>query len=113
MDLDEESAARRAELRQKLEDGVTRLIPCASCSRSWRVPRDPPPVPPLRLLAMPPDEIPAGSCPECGKTYCIGCAKQHLDKDGRFVCPTCGRTLKLISEGLKKIAADWAAGAIP
>jgi tetratricopeptide (TPR) repeat protein len=111
MDLDEEAAARRSELQQKLEDSVTRLIPCASCDRSWRVLRDPPAVPPLRLLAMPPDEVPAGSCPECGKTYCIGCAKQHLDKDGRFVCPGCGRTLKLVNEGLKKIVADWAAGA--
>jgi tetratricopeptide (TPR) repeat protein len=113
MDLDEEAAARRAALQQKLEDSMTRLIPCASCNRSWRVPHDPPAVPSLRLRAMPPDELPAGSCPECGRTYCIGCAKQHLDKDGRFTCPTCGRTLKLINEGLKKIAADWAAGAIP
>ncbi|GHT90931.1 hypothetical protein FACS1894140_0460 [Spirochaetia bacterium] len=119
MDLDENSAVRRAELWQKLEDGLTRLISCAatrtngaSCDRSWRVPRNPPTAPSLRLLAVPPDDLPAGSCPECGKTYCIGCAKQHLDKDGRFVCPDCGRTLKLISEGLKKIVADWAAGAI-
>ncbi|GHV86903.1 hypothetical protein AGMMS50255_1990 [Spirochaetia bacterium] len=112
MDLDEEAAARRAELQQKLEDSMTRLIPCTSCSRNWRVPRDPPAVPSLRLRAMPPDELPAGSCPECGRTYCIGCAKQHLDRDGRFTCPACGRTLKLINEGLKKIVADWAAGAI-
>jgi tetratricopeptide (TPR) repeat protein len=112
MDLDEEAAARRAELRQRLEDGMTRLIPCASCSRSWRVPRDPPAVPALRLHAMPPDELPAGSCPKCGKTYCIGCAKQHLDSDGRFICPDCGRALKLIGEGLKKIVADWAAASM-
>ncbi|GHV42412.1 hypothetical protein AGMMS49546_20950 [Spirochaetia bacterium] len=112
LDLDEEALARRAELQQKLEDGTTRLIPCAACGRNWRVPRDPPAVPPLRLLAMPPDEVPAGSCPECGKTWCIGCAKQRLDPNGRFVCPDCGRTLKLINEGLKKIVADWAAGAV-
>ncbi|GHT63354.1 hypothetical protein FACS1894110_00970 [Spirochaetia bacterium] len=113
IDLDDEAAARRSELQQKLEGSMTRLIHCASCNRSWRVLRDPPSVPSLRLRAMPPDELPAGSCPECGRTYCIGCAKQHLDKDGRFTCPACGRTLKLINEGLKKIAADWAAASIP
>jgi hypothetical protein len=113
MDLDEEAAARSAGLRQRLKDSMTRLIPCASCGRSWRVPRDPPAVPSLRLRAMPPDDLPAGSCPECGRTYCIGCAKQHLDKDGRFTCPACGRTLKLINGGLKKIVADWAAASIP
>ncbi|GHU16331.1 hypothetical protein FACS1894163_05500 [Spirochaetia bacterium] len=120
MDLDEEAATRRAELQQRLEDSMTQLIPCAaihtkgaSCNRSWRVPRDPPTAPALRLRAMPPDDLPAGSCPECGRTYCIGCAKQHLDKDGRFTCPACGRPLKLINEGLKKIVADWAAASIP
>ncbi|GHT46406.1 hypothetical protein AGMMS49936_05290 [Endomicrobiia bacterium] len=113
MDLDEEAATRRAELQQRLEDSMTQLIHCASCNRNWRVPRDPPTAPALRLRAMPPDDLPAGSCPECGRTYCIGCAKQHLDKDGRFTCPACGRTLKLINEGLKKIVADWAAASIP
>jgi tetratricopeptide (TPR) repeat protein len=113
LDLKGDAVTRRAELGERLQDGLTRLIECASCGRSWRVPRIAAPVPPIRLFAMPPDDIPAGSCPECGKVYCIGCAKQHLDADGRFICPTCGRTLKLVSDGLKKIVYDWAAASLP
>jgi transposase-like protein len=63
-------------------------------------------------MAMPPDDLPAGSCPSCGKTYCIGCAKENLDPQGRFVCPACGKSLKLINEGLKKLVADWAESAL-
>jgi transposase-like protein len=62
---------------------------------------------------MPPDEFPAGACPECGKTYCIGCAKEHVDENGRFMCPECQKNLKLSDDGLKKIIYDWAASAIP
>jgi tetratricopeptide (TPR) repeat protein len=108
-----EQAARRDDLARRLEEGVSRLIPCASCGRTWRVPRSPEPAPPIRLFAMPPDELPAGTCPECGGTYCIGCGKEHLDRDSRFVCPQCGKPLKLIDEGLKRLVYDWAAGAIP
>jgi transposase-like protein len=62
----------------------------------------------MRLFAMPPDELPAGSCPRCGKTWCIGCAKRFLDDDGRFLCPDCGSHLKLGDEGLKKLVYAWA-----
>ncbi|MDR2257836.1 MAG: tetratricopeptide repeat protein [Treponema sp.] len=107
-----EAAERVKDLRRRLEEGTTRLITCASCERNWRVPRNPSPSPPLRLYAMPPDEFPAGTCPSCGAAYCIGCAKEHLDASGRYLCPGCGKTLKLIDEGLKKIVAGWAAAAI-
>jgi tetratricopeptide (TPR) repeat protein len=113
LELGGEEAERREELRKRIEDGTTRLVKCASCDRSWRVKRGMPPGPPLRLHAMPPDDLPAGSCPECGAAWCIGCAKKKLDENGRFVCPSCGRTLKLVDEGLKKIVSDWAAAAIP
>ncbi|MDR2304081.1 MAG: tetratricopeptide repeat protein [Treponema sp.] len=110
LELKGEDAEHREELRRRLEEGATRLIACAgSCERSWRVPLDPPLSPALRLYAMPPDELPAGTCTGCGKTYCIGCAKNNLDSSGRFTCPDCGKTLKLINEGLKKLVADWAA----
>jgi tetratricopeptide (TPR) repeat protein len=111
--LEGEDSARRDELARQLEDGVSRLIPCASCGRNWRVPRSPEPAPPIRLFAMPPDELPAGTCPECGSTYCIGCGKEHLDAENRFLCPRCGKPLKLINEGLKQLVYDWAAEAIP
>ena len=105
---DEGARKRRDELRARYEEAVTRLIPCAACSRSWRVSAPLDPVKPIRLFAMPPDELPAGSCPRCGKTWCIGCAKRFLDGDGRFLCPECGRSLKLSDEGLKKLVYDWA-----
>ncbi|GHT97516.1 hypothetical protein FACS1894142_2210 [Spirochaetia bacterium] len=106
--LTDESAARREELRQRLEDALTRVIPCASCTRSWRVPKNPEPVPTIRLFAMPPDEFPAGTCPSCGSTYCIECGKKSMSAEGRFHCPICGKPLKLIDEGLKRIVHDWA-----
>ncbi|MDR3160384.1 MAG: tetratricopeptide repeat protein [Spirochaetaceae bacterium] len=108
-----EAAARRDELARRMEEALFRHIPCDSCGREWRVPRAPPPAAPLRIFAMPPDELPAGTCPGCGKTYCIGCGKQHLDEDGRFLCPHCGKTLKLTDEGLKGLLAGWASGALP
>ena len=62
---------------------------------------------------MPPDEFPAGSCPDCGRTYCIGCAKRRIDKSGHFICPKCKVNLKLNEEGLRKIIYDWAVKQIP
>jgi predicted RNA-binding Zn-ribbon protein involved in translation (DUF1610 family) len=59
---------------------------------------------------MPPDELPAGTCPDCGKTFCIGCAKHLTDDSGRFLCPLCGQSLKLSDDGLKKLVHDWAEG---
>ncbi|MDR1970379.1 MAG: tetratricopeptide repeat protein [Treponema sp.] len=110
LELSGEDAERREELRQGILEGTTRLIPCATCGRTWRVPLDPPPAPALRLRARPPDELPAGTCPSCGASYCIGCAKERVDAQGRFICPACGVSLKLINEGLRKIVAAWAEG---
>jgi tetratricopeptide (TPR) repeat protein len=106
--VDEAALKRRDELRARLEDATARLIPCAACGRVWRVSKLYEPVKPIRLFAMPPDDLPAGTCPDCGKTWCIGCAKQLTDDTGRFLCPACGRSLKLINEGLKKIVYEWA-----
>jgi len=96
------------ELRQQVLDATTKPITCAVCGRLWRVERNPQPTQALRLVAQPPEDLPAGTCPSCGKTYCIACAKTSLDPQGRFVCPQCGERLKLFDEGLKKIVADWA-----
>jgi tetratricopeptide (TPR) repeat protein len=108
LSLDEGARKRRDELRARFEEATARLIPCAACGRFWRISPPPEPVKPIRLFAMPPDELPAGSCPRCGKTWCIGCAKQTLDDSGRFLCPDCGLSLKLSDEGLKKLISDWA-----
>jgi tetratricopeptide (TPR) repeat protein len=106
--LEPEAAARREELRTRLEDAMTQTIACARCGRTWRVPRSPPPARALRLFATPPDDLPAGTCPDCGNTYCIGCAKASLDPQGRLLCPQCKKPLKLTHGGLKKLVADWA-----
>jgi tetratricopeptide (TPR) repeat protein len=103
-----DDAASAAELRERLLEATTRKVSCASCGRTWRVLKDVPTAAPLRLVAEPPDDLPAGTCPRCLKTYCIACAKAHLT-DGRFACPECGERLKLLDEGLKKLLADWAA----
>jgi tetratricopeptide (TPR) repeat protein len=108
-----ESARRREEYRTRIEEVFYRKIPCARCGREWKVLKDPPPSPPIRLYAMPPEELPAGSCPGCGRAFCIRCAREHLDETGRFICPECGKPLKLINGGLKKLIADWAAAALP
>ena len=109
MELKEDIAKGREELRSRLDELLYQTIECASCGQSWKVPKDPPPAPAMRLYAMPPADLPAGSCPECGKTYCVGCAQKNLDPSGRFICPTCNRSLRLVNEGLKKIVYDWAA----
>jgi tetratricopeptide (TPR) repeat protein len=108
LELAGEEAARREEFRTRLDAILYTEIPCASCGRSWKVLKNPPVSQAIRLYATPPDDLPAGSCPGCGKAFCIGCAKNHLDPSGRFICPDCGKPLKLINEGLKKIVCDWA-----
>jgi tetratricopeptide (TPR) repeat protein len=113
LSLSGESARRREEYRSRIDEVFYRKIPCARCGREWKVLKDPPPSPPIRFYAMPPEELPAGSCPGCGKTFCIRCARERLDETGRFICPECGKPLKLINEGLKKLIADWAAEALP
>jgi tetratricopeptide (TPR) repeat protein len=107
--LPEKAVLRLEELRARLDSLLYNTISCASCGRSWKVLKEPPPTPGIRLYAMPPDDMPAGTCQECGKTWCIGCAKKHLDQAGRFLCRRCGKPLKIIHEGLKKIIYDWAA----
>ena len=113
MRLDGDDVQRRDELSRRYSENIYRVIGCASCSRKWKIKRDCSTVPPIRLHAMPPDEYPAGSCPECGKTYCIGCAKKRIDKSGRFICPKCKTNLKLSEEGLRKIIYNWAVKAVP
>jgi tetratricopeptide (TPR) repeat protein len=111
--LSEEDKLRREDLKTRFEENFFKTVHCVSCERSWRIPRELPPAPSIRLFGMPPDDLPAGTCPECGSVYCIACGKKSLDPDGRFLCPKCGKSLKLTDGGLKKLVYDWAAGAFP
>jgi tetratricopeptide (TPR) repeat protein len=106
--LSEEAAKGRDDLEAWMNETLFRAVSCASCGRIWEVKRDPGPVLPLKIYAAPPDDMPAGTCPGCGKTFCIGCRKNTLDESGRFVCPDCNKPLKLTDDGLKDIFNTWA-----
>jgi tetratricopeptide (TPR) repeat protein len=108
LNLSDDDADRRRELIKRLDEGLFRIINCADCSRAWKVKRAIEEIPSIKLYAMPPDDYPAGTCPDCGKTYCIACAKKHIDKNNRFICPKCRINLKLSDDGIKKIIYDWA-----
>ncbi|MDR1802679.1 MAG: tetratricopeptide repeat protein [Treponema sp.] len=107
-ELNKDTAKGLEELKLLLDEQTHQIIKCAICERTWRVPKDSLPVQAMKLFAMPPDDLPAGACPVCGKTYCIGCAKENLDEKERFICPNCSEPLKLSNNGLKKIVYDWA-----
>lgn len=107
-ELAEALSLRLEELETAIRATTHRSIHCARCGLGWDVPRDLPVQGTLRLVAEPPDDMPAGSCPLCHKTWCIGCVKDTL-KDGRFQCPDCAEALKLSDDGLKKVLTDWLA----
>ncbi|MDR0312168.1 MAG: tetratricopeptide repeat protein [Treponema sp.] len=108
MELPDNLKQSRADLAKRYDEFINITITCNTCDRKWKVPKEAVPVPGMRLMAMPPDDLPAGTCSACGKTWCIGCAKTSLDDTGRFVCKHCGLPLKLSNEGLKKLIYDWA-----
>ncbi len=98
---------RARELAEEIEDSATYALSCASCDRHWRIPKDIPPQGSLRITAEPPDDLPAGTCPRCEEHYCIGCARKHLDEDGRFRCAKCGERLKLVNQGIIWTLSRW------
>lgn len=100
---DEEASGLEAELR----DASTVKVSCSACDRVWRVPKDIPAQGSLHLTAEPPDDLPAGTCPTCGSTYCIGCAKETLGSDGRFRCKQCGIPLRLIDQNVIWLLNRW------
>jgi tetratricopeptide (TPR) repeat protein len=107
-ELKDDARKEHKHLEKWRMESLYRKVSCESCKRHWQVLRDPGRIAPLKLYAMPPDDMPAGTCPGCGLTFCVGCRKNALDESGRFVCPTCAKTLKLTDDGLKAILNDWA-----
>ena len=95
------------EFIETLNEKTMRKLSCCKCSENWFVPRNLTEGAKLTLKAMPPDNLPAGICPECGKIFCIGCAKEKLQDDGRFVCLDCGANLKLQDSGIVYLLNEW------
>jgi tetratricopeptide (TPR) repeat protein len=112
--LDRADAGRAARLRAEILEATTEPLSCSGCGRAWRVPRDLPAQSSATIRAMPPDDSPAGSCPRCGKVYCIACRVGALSADKRFTCPDCGEALKLsdarlrylVREGLRRAGSE-------
>ncbi|PKL23594.1 MAG: hypothetical protein CVV47_13880 [Spirochaetae bacterium HGW-Spirochaetae-3] len=100
--VDPEAAAiARAAIRA----ATFETIRCASCDRAWEAPKPTPTVPRTRLRGEPPDDSPAGSCPSCGKVFCVACRKEAL-ADGRFTCPDCGDNLNLNDDRVRWVAIE-------
>lgn len=95
------------EFLENLNEKTKRKISCNKCNQNWFVPKNLSAGAKLTLKAMPPDNLPAGICPECGKIFCIGCAKEKLKDDGRFVCLSCGTNLKLQDSGIIYLLSQW------
>lgn len=91
---------RASRLAEEFLAASTETIACAGCGRTWRVPKDLPAQSGANIRAMPPDDSPAGSCPRCGKVFCIACRRGAL-VENRFTCPDCGEFLKLSDHRLR------------
>ncbi|MCK7539838.1 MAG: tetratricopeptide repeat protein [Marinilabiliales bacterium] len=61
-----------------LRNAVTVRYECAACGREWGPGRNFRPRP-GRPSGPSPRRLPAGACPTCGKVYCVGCRKDHLE----------------------------------
>ena len=108
-ELERADPARGERARAELRDATTVRYECASCGREWRAPKDLPARAARTIRAQPPDDSPAGACPDCGKVYCVGCRKDHLE-DLRFTCPDCGTFLKLSDDRLRHLVLESLGG---
>ncbi|HDQ15156.1 MAG TPA: tetratricopeptide repeat protein [Sediminispirochaeta sp.] len=103
--IDGEVSAEAENILEQIRRLTEDRYQCDQCGRQWWVPKDLPPQGSLRLVGEPPDEMPAGQCPSCGRIYCVACAKEHMIEN-RFVCPHCQERLKLLNDALKYLAAS-------
>lgn len=103
--LETQDFAAAASIRAAIHEATVETIACDSCGRSWDVPKPTPVAPRSRLRGEPPDDSPAGSCPNCGKIYCVACRKDGL-REGRFICPDCGVPLNLNDDRVRWTVLD-------
>jgi tetratricopeptide (TPR) repeat protein len=92
--------------KEEIADALEIRLECFSCGLTWKAPRDIEPQQELRIRGEPPAECPAGRCPQCGRVYCVGCGKRHLEGD-RFVCAGCGVPLKLSDDYIRYIVSNY------
>ncbi|NLM00461.1 MAG: tetratricopeptide repeat protein [Treponema sp.] len=95
------------ELQLSINEKTKDKISCFNCNETWFVPKNISEMGKLQLTAQPPDNLPAGNCPKCGKVFCIGCAKKTLDNNGRFRCMECNEFLKLQNKSVAYLLYHW------
>ncbi len=98
--------ARASVLLEKIRAATEKRLVCSMCGKEWWVPKNIDPQPPLRIHGEPPGDSPAGSCPECGKVYCVSCMVDYVE-ESRFVCPHCRVPLKLSDDYLKYLVKSF------
>jgi tetratricopeptide (TPR) repeat protein len=110
--MEESDHPKAAEYRARLLDLTHDSLSCSGCGRRWSVPKDIPAQGALRVSGELPDHSPAGTCPDCGKTFCVGCRKDDME-NGRLVCPDCRAGLKLADGRLKYLVLRSVNGGSP
>ncbi len=90
---------------QAIHRATSSELHCGSCGRSWTAPLPVPAVPKSSLHGEPGDASPSGSCPLCGKVFCVRCRKDFL-VDGRFTCPDCSLNLNLNDDAVRWVVWD-------
>jgi transcription elongation factor Elf1 len=100
--LDPEAASG---VRAAIRAATTETLSCAACGQSWELPKPTPSAPRSRLRGEPPGDSPAGSCPACGKVFCVACRRDDLS-EGRFTCPECGVSLNLNDDRVRWVVLE-------
>jgi len=111
--IEAERPETASSIRADIRAATYETVSCSSCGKSWDVPKPMPAVPKVTLRGELPDDAPAGSCPDCGKVFCVACRKHDLVED-RFTCPGCGTRLNLndnrirwlVRESVQRISRD-------
>ena len=105
--LPDSTHQRLIKLKERVRDETEVDLLCSACERKWTVEKHIETQPRLKIRGELSDEAPAGICPECGKIFCVGCAKTSL-REGRFFCGECDQPLKLSTDHLKLIVSRYA-----